>query len=124
MDATTLAPHLTELVHHGVPEGNQKAEHDHNPEDQDDHPGNSLVLLHVFDDVNFGLEIKKGNTFVSNLRPHSSVDSIFSSQPAAPGSIFIISFFQRNIDVTELNRHQTKWKKLNEPIKLKFRLVL
>ena len=54
-----MASHLTELMHHRVPEGHQEAEHDDNPENQDDHPGYGLVLLHVFDDVNLRLEAKK-----------------------------------------------------------------
>ena len=46
-------------MHHRVPEGHQEAEHDDDPENQDDHPGYGLVLLHVFDDVNLRLEAKK-----------------------------------------------------------------
>ena len=43
-------------MHHGVPECDEEAEHDDDPQDENDDARNRLVFFHVFYHVNLGLK--------------------------------------------------------------------
>jgi hypothetical protein len=45
-------------MHHSIPEGHEEAQHDDDPEDEDDDTGNRLVFFHIFDYVHFSLKYK------------------------------------------------------------------